>query len=69
LETMAKGKSMTRPTPSADGGRLPDHVVADDPGPAVVGQGQRGQDAQGGGLAGAVGILQELLWGEGWTDG
>jgi hypothetical protein len=37
------------------GGRLPDHIVTGDPGPAAVGPGQSGQDAQRGGLARAAG--------------
>src|SRR5689334_18903850 len=37
-----------------DGGRFLHDVVAGDPGPALVGQGQGGQDAEGGGLARAV---------------
>ena len=38
------------------GGRLPDHVVTGDPGPAAVGPGQSGQDAQRGGLARALAV-------------
>jgi hypothetical protein len=34
-----------------NGGRLPDHVVTGDPGPAAVGPGQRGQNPDSGGLA------------------
>jgi hypothetical protein len=37
--------------------------VAGDAGPAGVGQGQRGQDAQGGGLVGGGGLLADMSTG------
>ena len=43
------------PDAALHGRRLAHHVVTGDPGPAGVGHGQGGEDADGGGLAGAVG--------------
>ena len=55
VRTSSSGGVLRRhPDAALHGGRLADHVVAGDPGPAAVGPAQRGQDADGGGLAGPV---------------